>query len=262
VRVYKINGKYAIYIPQNVVEKLKINEGDEVEFLPINNNNNAFLFTTMKKITNEFLKGNDSKNEEIELLKKLNEIKFKDRIVNTTNNMLNENEKKLLNSLIKKGYVKIFEDSDGIKRYSIDNKIFERYLSKKNDQKQSATFNEQKQQKNEENPLIKTLDEKGYLVLATEEEAGAISKLLEEDIKMGLVTGTRGFNKKYYIAKRSFLDDYIPKVMNILRERGVASIKEISNEINLDEDGTRTLLYIMAINGDIIEKKRDFFAIA
>jgi predicted transcriptional regulator len=86
--------------------------------------------------------------------------------------------------------------------------------------------------------------------------------MLEDSIRHGQVLGTRSFsNKKFFIVTRQFLDRHIPSIFKMLRE-GARRTSEIAANENIDADAARAILYTLAENGDITEKKKDIFAIA
>jgi hypothetical protein len=108
---------------------------------------------------------------------------------------------------------------------------------------------------------IKSLEENGFLVVQTEAEAGGVSLALETSIRRGQVLGTRSFNKKFYIVTRQFFDMHNPAIAKAMRE-GLSKVDDIARKAEMSEDATRAVLYLLAENGDVREKRRDHFALA
>ncbi len=106
-----------------------------------------------------------------------------------------------------------------------------------------------------------SLEKNGFLVLQTEAEAGRVSLLLEQSIRHGQILGTRAFNKKFYIVRRSYFDKNSGPILKKLREES-DRVVELARELSIEEDGARAVLYLLSENGDVSEKKRDTFAIA
>ena len=102
------------------------------------------------------------------------------------------------------------------------------------------------------------LETAGFLVVANQAEASAVSAELEESIRRGLVIGTRAFNKKYYIALKSFVARSAPGILKAMGDKAMR-IEEISKDTGIDEDGIRAVLYMLAEQGEVTETKRDIF---
>ena len=135
------------------------------------------------------------------------------------------------------------------------------------------------------------IETNGYLVISSEIEAGDFSKFMEESIRHGYIIGTRAFNKKFYIALKSFVIRISPKIIGIMGSKKMTteeiaehlniSIKtveghlaiamktlrkslyliKIAEHLNIPLDGIRSILYIIAEKGDISEVKTDIFKV-
>jgi antitoxin component of MazEF toxin-antitoxin module len=280
-KIYKIKNYYVVNLPNEVVRELNLKEGDDVDFLKYENyyllvkKSDILSLITHKKPEIE----NTSKNieseqilnaDEIEVLKKLDTIRYNNRTKEQLRKILTDNEKKILNRLIEKKIVIPFKKSSNEEtRYSIEKSIYNKFLFGKRDKttyymqstsdktKTEATSKEWEKNLSDE-AYINLLESKGYIVIADSVEAGNISAKLEDSIRKGLVIGTRAFNKKYYIAMKTFIKKYTPKIIEIIDDKG-ATVNEIINILKLEEDGVRAILYLLAENGDIIETKRDYF---
>jgi hypothetical protein len=74
------------------------------------------------------------------------------------------------------------------------------------------------------------------------------------------VRGVRGFDKKYYIATQSYLQELSPRIRKILSERPLA-VGAIAAAAKADADGVLAALYVLKEEGEVIEKKRGIFAL-
>lgn len=275
-KVYKQkNGKYIVYLPYEVVSGLSLKENDELDFFKFGEN--SFIVAKKEDVAallSKNIQGMQKKEElskdEIEVLKKLDTLRYSMRNKENVEKLLNENEKKILNGLIKKKVISIFSKGGEGELYSISKDIYDRFLMRKKEKGAKEVEEEKK-----ENALIsreleerygiehesaKKLEEKGYVVLQTEAEAASLSIALEESIRQGLVLGTRAFNKKFYILLRNFFDRYAPQVIKLL-SGGEMRIEDIARRVGIEEDAARGILYLLAESGDVSEKKRDLFVL-
>ncbi len=206
---------------------------------------------------------------ELAVLKKLDTLRYNERTRGNVKSMLSQGEFDILQSLIKRGYVKLFKkEGDTDYRYSIPKNIYDAFLFGKRNV--PVDKDEPKANTEAELPIVKLkesnkysdeLEAKGYIVLSSEPEATMLSTMLEESIRQGLVVGTRAFDKKFYIAVKAFVASNTQKLLRIISPTG-KRIDEIAKEANMDEDAVRTILYILAEDGDVTEARKDFFKIA
>jgi len=105
------------------------------------------------------------------------------------------------------------------------------------------------------------LENKGYLVLKNEVDAASASASLEENIRQGLVVGTRAFDKKFYIGLRGFINKNAPQVIRALGDKSVKA-EDIAKSLGMDEDAVKTVLYLLAENGEVTEVRRGIFKLA
>ncbi|MGC8662424.1 MAG: AbrB/MazE/SpoVT family DNA-binding domain-containing protein [Candidatus Micrarchaeia archaeon] len=282
-KVYKQkNGKYVIYLPYEVVNALNLKENDELDFFKFGNN--SFIMAKKEDIATLLSRGNSANvqgqsinsaeglsNKELDVLKKLDTLRYNMRSKQNVDKMLNNEERMVLNGLINKNIVKLFSKENGKPElYSISKEVYDKFLMRNkaaksvDKQENSINYTIQDMHKAEgyglEHESIKRLEEKGYIVVQTEAEAASISLALEESIRQGSVIGIRAFNKKFYIMLRPFFEKYSSKIIKML-EGGEAKVDDIANRIGIDSDATRGILYLLAENGDVSEKKRDLFVL-
>jgi bifunctional DNA-binding transcriptional regulator/antitoxin component of YhaV-PrlF toxin-antitoxin module len=283
MKVYKYKNKLCSYLPYNVTTALGIKEGDELEFIEFNSN--AFLVSRKSDILNMIMQGkaiNTAVQEpaaakgpsglEIQVLKKIDTLRYNDRTKENVAKLLNVQEKEILVQMVKKDYLKPFKSKQGIEVYSISKSIYDNFLMRKTQAQKPAkndaleelhkevhSYNVKSKDPNDE--YIKTLSKDGYIVLLSESEASRVSMLLEQSIRHGEILGTRAFNKKFYIVLRDYLNIYSPAIIKELKE-GPSKAEEIARKAKVDVDGAKAILYLLAESGEIIEKKKDLFAIA
>lgn len=240
--------------------KLQLKEDEEVDFFEVKPG--FYVFVKKAKIA-EMLKGivEEEKpaiaekvekkefisKEEIELLKKLDKIKFADRIPYNVNKMLSKEEKDILAELIKKGVVIVYKGGKYAKTgvYDIPNKFY--YLVK-----------EAKGEPSEKLPPIEQLEKYGYLIVENEQLAKNISQLLERRIKAGEIIGTRGFDKRFYVAKTEWFSILSDKMKELLSS-GEKNLTDLKNSLKITDAACKVVLEIMNEHGDVIEKKRGHY---
>ena len=220
--------------------------------------------------------------EELSVLRKLDLIRYGDRTKERLTQILNSGEKKVLVNLIKKKYVEPYRKAGEQNfKYSISKKIYDAFLFGKREkarpqaqqqkvvvqvpaaaprQTQAAAKEPKRWERSlsEGNAYLDLLESNGFLVVANQTEASAISAELESSIRSGQVIGTRAFNRKYYIALRAFVSKNSQRVLKAVGAKST-SVEEISKATDIDEEGVRAILYIMAENGDVAETRRDVF---
>ncbi|MFH1750857.1 MAG: AbrB/MazE/SpoVT family DNA-binding domain-containing protein [Candidatus Micrarchaeota archaeon] len=100
--------------------------------------------------------------------------------------------------------------------------------------------------------------EKGFLVVAIEEEARRLSKQYEKEIKTNEIMGVRGFDKKFYIVSAPYFKQNYPKIMKAIGSRELA-LRDISLATKMEEAGCNACLQVMKEAGEVIEKRRGVF---
>ncbi len=286
VKIYKQNNKLILYLPLDVIKSLNLDENEEVEFFKYNNK--SFIIAKKSDLSNMLLGKNEEKpstkyafvqktqdsnqlsDEEIAVLKKLDTLRYNMRTKANVENLLSSSEKATLNILLKKKAVNIFQgDKSKEPLYGISKVIYDRFLMRKKPamQQQPAKQGSKeskvhlKRKSIDQNPYVDQLEDNGFLILQTEAEASTFSLDLEESIRQGLVIGTRAFNRKFYIVLRSFIEKNSGGIIKAIRS-GTNKVPYIAKETNLDEEGTRAILYLLSENGDVSEKKKDYFVLA
>ncbi len=303
MRVNKQNNKFFVYLSSDMVSGLRLKENDELEFLPFNGksflvakkSDLAYLLTAnimpatvpeqQPKDTRTQAGKPDQKisfsEEEMFVLKKLDELRYNMRTVDTVNTTLDNKYKPVLQKLIKAKFVTIFKGKDGKEIYSISKYVYDNFLMRKRSQAISQTVGSMQTQKQSQQPRninsqffyrkqaspevetaeIEELDKNGFIVLQTEAEAASISMHLEDSIKHGMVLGTRAFNKRFYIVTRAFFEKHSPGLIKLLRQSPSSAVSLAESE-KIDEEAVRGIMYLLAEAGDVREQRKDIFALA
>ena len=284
-KVYKVNNKLAIYLPNEVISELGITDGEEVDFLKYKGK--YFIFAKKSDIADSILskqeptgqpakatEGKQISPAELAILKKLDTLRYNQRTKSRVNDMLDTNEKATLQALLKKRYISLFKKgSDPEPLYGIEKAIYDAFLMRKNVQVQKAKPMPQANQVSRakfdyasgapagsaaDSGAIELLQKQGFIVLSSETEAANVSAALEDSIHHGLILGTRAFNKKFYVVTRGYITKNTSAILNIIKQKSM-NVKDIAKETNLDEDGARAILYILAENGEATELRKDIF---
>ncbi len=286
VRVYKQNNKLAVYLSMEVVEKLGLREDDEVDFFSLGGE--TFVFAKKSDIAKMLASGKTASpsvkeaketvqrvhkeaalsQDEINVLKKMDELRYNERTRENVNNKLNQDEREILHELEKRKVVNLFSKGNS-ELYSISNDIYNRFLMRKQQKQEKSAEKTERREKNEISNLIskiddenvRTLEKEGFVVIGSESEASLLSAKLEESIRRGFVLGTRAFNKRYYIALRSFIERNEPKLVAKMKE-GKTKLDDLAGAVGISEEGARAVLYFLAESGEVSEKKRDLFTLA
>lgn len=224
--------------------------------------------------------------DELIVLKKLDTLKYNDRTNVKVAAMLNSQEKETLQVLLKKGYISPFKKAgDKDVRYSIQKSIYDMFLyrNKRPAEQPAATAQsrasvqqsvraantamqqpkawEQKLTTSGSEAYIALLESKGFLVLNNEADAAMVSASLEDSIRQGLVLGTRAFNRKFYIGLRGYINKNASRILKAIENKSLG-ISDIVKETGVEEDGARTILYVLSESGDVTEVRRDIFRAA
>lgn len=289
-------------IPYDVIEALGIKDGDDLDFLKYGDS--TYLIAKKMDIVKLLSKANaddqpkpsgktytpKAVNREITLepgeltvLKKLDTLKYNDRTSVKVAAILNNEEKTILQALIKKNFIVPFKKGGEKElKYSIQKSVYDMFLYRnKKPEEQAAQSTPAPKTKMQQNAkpaaqqkaweqkltgsgseaYISILESNGFLVLGNEAEASIVSTALEDSIRQGLVLGTRAFNKKFYIGLRGFINKHAARILKVIDQKSV-NVAEIAKELSLDEDGVRTILYVLSESGDVTEVRRDMFRAA
>lgn len=280
-RIKKENGKVYLELPSTIASQF----GDyyEIEIFPLRSQmfiactlstkNEVFAtqtFSTGANYSQSML--NDSEQS---VVNKISRIRFFERNEEMVGKTLNSDEKKILEGLINRRVVVLFKSAkypNGV--YNISNKIYfsnkqqrsmqnralDSAVSGGNTSKDKQTFDPNAI----EGPAlaintIEHLKKLGYMVLSNESEAKYQMQNIKSEIKDDEVRGVRGFDKKYYILRKSFLREFEQPIFSLLDE-GLSVPREMSERIKLTSEAITVVLMVMADEGLVIEKRRGEWA--
>jgi hypothetical protein len=187
-------------------------------------------------------------NDERALSRKLSTIRFEDRQVPSVEKQLNASEKKALASLIGKKLVSLMKSAKyprGV--YGISDGLYG----------EMRTFPKTGAGTVASIPIntVEHLHKLGYMVLDNENDAKNVMPVLQDEISRDDVKGVRGFDKKYYVLMRAFYLEHEGGLLALL-DRGPMHCDEMSAVLHLTPEATRTLLVVLAENGEVIEKQK------
>ncbi len=281
-------GRLVVYLPPDVVNGLELKEGDEVSFF--RGKGGSFIFAKNSDVA-MMLGGEQAAQvearpeqrmqlqvtgQDVEVLKKMDTLRYDDRTVDNVNRLLSEQERRVLQMMVLSGFVGKFRKGNK-ELYSISKQVYDRYLMRKRPVQASAqqagapfkpsfkagvTAAARQQQKGQDED-VSSLEREGFVVLPTEAEASRVSLLLEHSIRTGQVLGTRSFSKdrEFYIVMRGYFDRHGSAMLKKLREKDYR-VADLSRELGMDENGARAVLYLLAESGDVMERRRDMFTLA
>ena len=284
MKVYKSNNKLILYLPLEVIRQLGLKGDEEVDFFRFNDK--AFLFAKKEDITDMLVGAQQPKERaaaeprqqgrmelsqvELAVLRKMDTLRYAQRTVANVAKLLNEAEKKTLQGLLDKKSVALIKDGkEGL--YSISKDVYDKFLMRKKIEAPQRPEPAKPAQERRhlisykriagmQNEVIEKLEKNGFIVLSTEAEAASVSLALQDSVRLGLVLGTRAFNKKFYIILRDFFNDNSGTVIKSLKD-GPKAAEAIAKDAKMDEDAVRGILYLLAEQGDVSERRRDVFAL-
>ena len=193
-------------------------------------------------------------------------IRFENRTPAHVKEVFKPEELAVLKELEKKGFVSVFYGTKykntGV--YNIDDKIYPLLKAGATGQNQnvsqissptSASFHPQAIQRSFMSEILK----RGYALVSSNGEAQNISDEMRK-LPKGEVIGVKGFDGKFYVATKQ----YFTKISELIQKnlKGSMTVLAIAAACKTEEDGCRSVLRIMADNGDVLEKKKDSFCLA
>jgi len=236
VRILKRNGKSYLELPA------EMSEHAELELFPLKDG--FYLLTTP---LGERPKGKELLSQsEKALVRKLLSIRFEKRTPAYVSKVFSEGEMAMLKDLEGRKMVEVFRGKkyvDGV--YSISDKVYSLAQSKKEERGQGKD-------------APTGLKSRGFQILTDKNEAYRLSQSLSQEMKEGAVFGVKGFDNKFYIVTREYLERTASAIDSVLKED--MDPATIASKAKLDTEGCIAVLRLMAERGDIIEKKKGVFA--
>ena len=241
-KVRREKDKLILELPLDVAPKEGEMPDDVLDVFPLRDG-----FFLIGKLPQKEREGRLS-DEELGVLRKLDSFRFSQRIPSNVNAVLAPGEKKILDGLIQNKFVTIYSGGKYSKTgvYNIPKNIYP--LLKRGPGKQVDPSSPEH------------MEVHGYMIVENEQDAKRIGTALEGKIKDGSVIGVRAFDKRFYLATKQFFSANEKRVREELGSNE-KSIGELSSSLKMGENACMTVLAILCDAGDVIEKRRGFFAL-
>ncbi len=249
-------------LPQQLRQSLALEEGDELEFseategvwiVTKRGTGEAVKAFLEKEKTGEKAAGEKSflNEKEITVLKKLESIKFEERLPALVNKTLTVAERKTLEMLIKKQFVTIYKEGKYAKNgvYNIPREVYTELRKDRETKKETAEGRAVN--------AFSFFEQNGYAVIESEDEAKNISSQLEEKIKAGEVVGARGFDRRYYIVRKNVLSSLSEKVGKAIEKGNTAG--KVAEQLKISETLAKTILELMKYEGEAVEREKGLY---
>ncbi|MEM4389904.1 MAG: HTH domain-containing protein [Candidatus Micrarchaeia archaeon] len=256
-KLLKLEHGIGVVLPKEILAALAVEEGDELEFSIAKPGIVVLTKAERPKEESESMRALQPLSpEELALLRKLDAIRFAERVPAEVNKGLTVGEQKILDGLLKKRVVTIYKGG----RYprGVYNIPREYYPLVK-----QAGAGPAPPAPSGSVPLasIEHLEKFGFMVVPSEAEAKRISEQLEKRIKAGEILGTRSFDRKFYVATREMFLKMGSAIKKILKS-GERSVAEIAEALGCSEEAARTVLELLSEQGDVIEKRRGVYRLS
>jgi hypothetical protein len=230
-RILKKQNKAYLELPK------EMNDYDEAELVRLDDCN-YLLRAVQGRIT----------DIEKAVLGKLISIRFDKRVPANVEKELTEAEGLILKELERKGMVNVFKGRkypDGV--YNIKDDIYPLLRGRQEPAKP-------KEQEDSSPGLMN----RGFLTLKDKGEAFKLSQKLSAEMKRGDVIGVKGFDGKFYVVTREYLEKSEKAVNSVLKDG--MDIQSIAQAAKMDSEGCTAVMRLMAEKGDVLEKKKGIFS--
>ncbi len=235
-RILKKQGKAYLELPKEMLDY------DEAEVVRLDDGQYVVKAVEVKMV---------AEVEKI-VLKKLLSIRFDRRTPANVEKELTEAERYILKDLEKKGMVNVFKGRkypDGV--YNIKDNIYP--ILKGNEPPKPEAKTEPQAQ-----PDSPSLRNRGFLTLKDKGEAMRLSQKLNAEMKKGDVIGIKGFDGRFYVVTREYLEKSEKAVNSVLKEG--MDVQSIAEAAKMDPEGCSAVMKLMAEKGDVLEKKKGIFS--
>lgn len=195
--------------------------------------------------------------DEQALMLKLSRIRFDERTPDLVKGKINPSEAAILSRLISNKAISVFKSGKYPKGvYNIPKGFFYPTLAaSKPAAPQKKYLPAAKGGKLLAINTFEHLQALGYMVLSNEGEARMQMEKIKSEIKDDDVKGVRGFDKQYYVLKKSFLREFENPVLALLGE-GIHTSAGMSQKIGITSEAITVILMVMADEGMVIERRK------
>ncbi len=232
-KTHAFKGKVFSELPQEIVNALGIQPGDEIEYREI-----------AKGVVAVYSAGNGPSDErmlvekEIDVMRKVNNIYSGKRTVEYIESVLAEDEKNVFKDLLKRRVFFKYK-KNGKELVGLDKRYLPLVLAPKK----------------EEKPL--DLWEKGYAIVENEKDVEELSRRITEEGREDQVRGVRGFDQKYYIVTNEKLSSLEWRLLNALD--GKKTLEEVAKELGENPELVRACVEVLREEGKILERRKELY---
>jgi len=233
-KVFKLSdGGLALRIPDEIIKFMNLDEHSFVSFKPVSSKVVA-VFPCQPSSTRT--------PKETTLIRKLMSIRFSERTKENVDKKLTDEEKKLLERLVKEKAVSFYDKGKykGRGVYSISKQYYP-----------TTTLPHGKEQG--------TVYFKDFLITDDYSKAQNLFRVLDEQLADGTVLAVPGFDKKFYFIKQHVFDDARKKMGKLLSKKTGVTLDELASKTKLDEQLCKTVIELMRESGDVLEKRKNHY---
>ncbi|RLG19941.1 hypothetical protein DRN67_01320 [Candidatus Micrarchaeota archaeon] len=267
-KVVKSDGKLALGLPEQIVQRLKLKENDELALSELRPGG-YIISKKGEQILSEVREEKGELGEkELGVVRKLESVKFSERTPRRISELLSSAEKRVLDGLVENGIIKLFRSvkyREGV--YNIPKRIYELARAVKGEKREKMEKAEEKKQ--ERKPAAvdsddpeQILEQRGYLIVERERDVKAISDRLYRKVKNGEIMGVRGFDKRFYLARKGFYSALSERIERAMKGKKAQSVREIAEQAKVKEDECAVVLNLMREEGEVLEKKKGVYQLA
>lgn len=203
---------------------------------------------------------------ERKLLDKLLAVKFEKRTPDELDKALNIDEKRMIKSLIDRRCITVFSSKkypNGV--YNISDKAYAMLKQRNISSPASSVLtnkpyprpNAQDPKATYVDPFYAQLQQKGFMVLQSNVAA---SETLRGKVRAGEIIGVKSFDGRTYAVTKLYFMKLSALMTPILKK--ASKVDELAKTCEAPEEGCMAVLAIMAERGDVLEKRKNLFALA
>ncbi|MDO8339923.1 MAG: hypothetical protein Q7T16_04675 [Candidatus Burarchaeum sp.] len=262
-KVAKVGGKLALVLPDSVSGEMGLKEGDELALHELSagayaiTRKGAQIGREVDEQAGEGAAKGGLDDAALRVLRKLESIRFEQRTPKQVGEIMTSAERQVLDALVENkiiGFFKSAKYKDGV--YNIPKDIYE--LVRGGGKKVVAEVPASSAYTNPEESLEKL----GYTIVEREQDAKMLSEKLNPQIKSGELMGVRGFDSRFYLARKGFYIAISERLEKAMRGKKNRTAAEIAKDAKVKEDECSVVLNLMREEGEVLEKKRGTYELA
>ena len=262
-RVIKAGEGLALELPEKVRRELGLGGGEELALYELR----PGLYVIGRKgeeLAREVAERKEGElgEGEIGVVRKLESVKFSDRTPRRVAELLSAAERRVLDALLQNKAITLFKSAkyrDGV--YNIPRRIYELAKGKEGSGSAEEAGGGPKRAAAAGDPED-ALARIGYAIVERERDVKRISDNLQKQVKSGELMGVRGFDKRFYLARKGFYVALSERVERAMRGKKARSVEEIARDAKINEEECAVVLNLMREEGEVLEKKRGTYELA